>query len=162
MSNFIWWTTNTRKRYSSSFDEKTQMKHKLTSSHPPNVVDTIFLGYFSIRGLLFRTISHHPHWNRRKIEKVVFFYKTSVSHDLQIFSANKGRGGGSIFWNCVNRSIFLRLRNRLRQLARKSNFLIEKIKKIYIYIYKGGAGAPWTFSLPLKNCWYENWWAPPP
>ena len=37
-----------------------------------------FLGYLSIRKLLFRTISCNPFQNQRKIEKVVFFKKTSV------------------------------------------------------------------------------------
>ena len=95
VSIIVWWNINTRRKVPSLFDE-TQMKHKLTSSHPPNVVDTIFLGYFSIRGLLFRTISCHPHWNQRKFEKD-FFFKLPFPHDLQIFSTNRGGGGPKFF-----------------------------------------------------------------
>ena len=83
------------------------------------------------------------------------------SQMVENWNISENRGGRKFFWNCVNRSIFLRFWKRRHQIVWKSNPLIEKIIK-NIYMYIRGGGSPWTFCLPLKKCWYENWWARPP
>ena len=102
-----------------------------------SIISDFFLGYFSIRGLLFQTISCHPHWNQR----IYIFFKLPYPHYLQIFSANRG-GGGSFFWNCINRLIFLWFQKRRHQIVRKSNPLIAIYKKIVSTTLGGGREPP--------------------
>ena len=70
--------------------------------------------------------------NRRKIER--FFFSKKKSEMVENWNISESRGGGSFFWNCVNRSIFIRFQNGRDQIVWKSNPLIEKIIKKYIYI----------------------------
>ena len=84
--------------------------------------------------------------NRRKIERF-FFQKRSLKWWKTGIYLKVG-GGGSFFWNCVNRSIFIRFQNGRDQIVWKSNPLIEKIMKKYIYIYIRGAGAPKLSTYP--------------
>ena len=120
-----------------------------------------FFLYMAIRRLLFQTIWCLLFWNRRKIERLTQFPKKSLKWWKTGVYLKIG-GGRKFFWK-------LRQSLNFSPISKKkaSNCLEEQSpyrknnEKIYMYIYKGG-GSPSTFSLPLKNCWYENWWAPPP
>ena len=82
--------------------------------------------YLDRRRLLFWTIWCLLFWNRRKIERLTQFPKKlpppplifryiPVFHHLRLF-----------FWNCINRSIFVRYQKRGHQIVRKSNPLLSR------------------------------------
>ena len=112
---------------------------------PPNVGGGIFI-YFSIRGLLSWTICCNPFWNRRKIEKVVYFLKkTSV---LPLFTdIFCKKGGGSFFGNCVNRSIFVRnLKKKASNCSEEQSSSIQVPKQL-VSTTLGGRGEPVYFHI---------------
>ena len=135
---------------------------KLTGSPPLMWWISIFL-YLGIRGLLFRTIWCLPFWNRRKIERLTQFPKKSPNPPKMVENCDisENRGGSEVFFEIAWIAQFLFDFNKDgSKLFRRAIPFFPDAKKLVSTTL--GGGSPWTFSLPLKNCWYENWRAPPP
>ena len=122
-------------------------------SRPPLCIYIYFFNYFFYKGIALPNnlvpfvLKSDKNWAIDTISK-----KKSAPplfSDIFQFSTNFG-GFGLFFGNCVNRSIFIRFQNGRLQIVQKSNPLIEKILKIYIYIYKGG-WEPHNFQLTPKK-----------
>ena len=82
---------------------------------------------------------------------------------MENWNISENRGGcGSVFGNCVNRSIFIRFRNGWHQIVQKSNPLTEKYpKKILSPHIRGGEPVNFHINNFLGVSW-KLWGSHPP
>ena len=111
--------------------------------------------------MLFWTIWCLLFWYRTKIEWLTQFSKKK-SQMVETGIYLKIRGGRKFFWKLRQSLNFSSISKKKSSNCSEEQSPYRKNNKKYIYIYIRGGGSPWTFCLPLKNCSYENWRAPPP